>query len=132
LSIELNRKEKKENNMKVLVVDDSLIIRKTILGYLKGFENVEVVGASIDGYNALEIFRKTNPDIVTLDLTLPGIDGIDVLKEMMKINPNVKVVVITALKDKSTGLKAIQLGARGYIVKPFNLQKFTDVFNSLN
>jgi two-component system chemotaxis response regulator CheY len=118
--------------MKVLIVDDSLIIRKTILGYLENFEDIEVVGTPMDGHNALEIFREKRPDIVTLDITLPGIDGMDVLEEMMKINPNAKVVVITALKDKSTGLKAIRLGARGYIVKPFNLKKFTEVFNSLN
>ena len=117
--------------MKILIVDDSLIVRKTILNYLKGFD-VEIVGTSIDGYNALEIFKQHKPDIVTLDITLPGIDGLDVLDEMMKINPNAKVIVITALKDKATGLKAIRLGAKGYIVKPFNLKKFTDVFNSLN
>ena len=118
--------------MKILIVDDSLIIRKTILNYLKGFDNIEVVGTSVDGYNALEIFKKSKPDIVTLDITLPGIDGLDVLEEMMKINSDAKVIVITALKDKATGLKAVRLGAKGYIVKPFNLKKFTEVFNSLN
>ena len=117
--------------MKILIVDDSLIVRKTILNYLKGFD-VEVVGTSIDGYTALEIFKQHKPEVVTLDITLPGIDGLDVLDEMMKINPGAKVIVITALKDKATGLKAIRLGAKGYIVKPFNLKKFTEVFNSLN
>jgi len=122
---------KEDVKMKILIVDDSLIVRKTILNYLKGFD-VEVVGTSIDGYNALEIFKQHKPDVVTLDITLPGIDGLDVLDEMMKINPNAKVIVITALKDKATGLKAIRLGAKGYIVKPFNLKKFTEVFNFLN
>lgn len=118
--------------MKILIVDDSLIIRKTILNYLKEFDNIEVVGTSVDGYNALEIFKRAKPDIVTLDITLPGIDGLNVLEEMMKINPQAKVIVITALKDKSTGLKAVRLGAKAYIVKPFNLKKFTEVFNSLS
>ena len=114
--------------MKILIVDDSLIIRKTIINYLKEFENVDIVGTSIDGYTAIDIFKTTLPDVVTLDITLPGIDGLEVLDEMMKINPKANIVVITALKDKMTGLKAIRLGAKGYIVKPFNLKKFTEVF----
>ncbi len=102
-----------------------------LLNYLKEFDNIEVVGTSVDGYNALEIFKRAKPDVVTLDITLPGIDGLYVLEKMMSINPDSKIIVITALKDKSTGLKAVRLGAKGYIVKPFNLVKFTEVFKSL-
>ena len=87
-----------EEKVKVLIVDDSAIIRQSIQKYLNDF-NIEVVGTAEDGKVALDIFNKTNPDVVTLDITMPELDGLSVLEEMLKINQNVKVMVVTALSD---------------------------------
>ena len=116
--------------VKVMIVDDSLIIRQAIHKYLKNF-NIEVVGTAENGKKALEIFKKTEPDVVTLDITMPELDGLTVLQEMITINNSVKVMVVTALSDKATGLKAIKLGAKSFLPKPFTPEKLKDSFARL-
>ena len=115
---------------KLLIVDDSVIIRQAIQKHLKDFD-IEVVGTAEDGKIALEVFQETKPDIVTLDITMPEVDGLTVLEEMLKINEDVKVMVVTALSDKSTGLKAIKLGAKSFLPKPFTPEKLRSSFERL-
>ena len=103
---------------KIMIVDDSSIIRQTIKKYISD-EDVEIVGSAENGIIALELFKKTNPDVVTLDITMPKMDGLTLLKKMTNINKNVKVMIVTAMADKATGLKAMKLGAKSYITKPF-------------
>lgn len=119
-----------KEKFKILIIDDSMTIRQAIEKNLSDFP-LEVVGMAGDGKTALELFKTTNPDVVTLDITMPELDGISVLKEMMKINKDVKVMVITALKDKATGLKAIQIGAKSYLVKPFTSEKLKSAFSRM-
>ena len=116
--------------VKLMIVDDSAIIRQAIQKHLKDF-NIEVVGTAEDGKIALEVFRETKPDVVTLDITMPEVDGLTVLEEMLKIDENVKVMVVTALSDKSTGLKAIKLGAKSFLPKPFTPEKLRSSFERL-
>jgi len=115
---------------KLLIVDDSLVVRKAIQKFLENY-NVKIVGTATDGNSALEMFKKHLPEIVTLDITMPGLDGFDVLDEMIRLDKSVQVVVITALADKATGLKALRLGAKSYITKPFGPQKLKDAFERL-
>ena len=115
---------------KVMIVDDSSIIRQTIKKYISD-EDVEIVGAAENGKVALELFKKTSPDIVTLDITMPEMDGLTLLENIMKINKNVKVMIVTALADKTTGLKAMKLGAKSYITKPFTETLLKDTLNRL-
>jgi len=116
--------------VRVMIVDDSAIIRQAIHKHLKDF-NIDVVGTAENGKIALEVFKKTNPDIVTLDITMPEMDGLSVLEEMLKINKNVKVMVVTALSDKSTGLKAMKLGAKSFLPKPFTPEKLRSSFERM-
>lgn len=117
----------KNKPVTLLVVDDSLIMRKAIIKYLENF-NLEIVGTANNGDKALDLFREYNPDVVTLDITMPGIDGLYVLERMIKINKSAKIIVITALSDKETGLKAINMGAKSYLSKPFSQKKLQDIF----
>jgi two-component system chemotaxis response regulator CheY len=116
--------------VKLMIVDDSAIIRQAIQKHLNDF-NIEVVGTAEDGKIALEVFRETKPDVVTLDITMPEVDGLTVLEEMLKIDEKVKVMVVTALSDKSTGLKAIKLGAKSFLPKPFTPEKLRSSFERL-
>jgi two-component system chemotaxis response regulator CheY len=116
-----------KQKVKLMIVDDSVIIRQAIHKYLKDL-NIEVVGNAEDGKTALEVFNKTKPDVVTLDITMPEIDGLTVLEEMLKRDNSVKVMVVTALSDKSTGLKAIKLGAKSFLPKPFTPEKLRESF----
>ncbi len=115
---------------KLLIVDDSSVIRKVIEKFLTTY-NTEVVGTAADGKEALQLFNELNPDIVTLDITMPEIDGLTVLEEMLKINPDVKVMVITALSDKPTGIRAIKLGAKSFVGKPFTEEKIKEAFEKM-
>ncbi len=116
--------------MKLLIVDDSSIIRKAISNYLKD-KGWEVVGEAGDGKTALEIFKKNMPDLVTMDITMPEMDGLTCLTEILKIDPNVKVVVITALNDQATALKALKLGAKAFVAKPFNPDKLNEALTKV-
>ena len=115
---------------KVLIVDDSSIIRQSIRKYISEAD-VEIVGTAENGKIALDLFKKTNPDIVTLDITMPEMDGLTLLKKMMELNKNVKVMIVTALADKSTGIKTIKLGAKSYLTKPFTEALLNDTLNRL-
>jgi two-component system chemotaxis response regulator CheY len=118
------------NTKSLLIVDDSLIIRKAISYYLEDFD-LKVVGTATNGETALKLFKKLKPDYVTLDISMPGIDGFQVLKDMVKIDESAKIIVITALADKATGIKALKLGAKNYLIKPFNAEKLKELFKSI-
>ena len=119
-----------KDNIKLMIVDDSSIIRQLIQNYLKTY-NIEVVGKAADGKTALEMFRKIDPDIVTMDITMPEMDGIAVMEEMLKIDNSVKILIVTALSDKATGLEAIKKGAKGIVVKPFSPALETTVVDAI-
>lgn len=118
------------NTKKLMIVDDSSIIRQMIENSLTS-QNIEVVGTAADGKAAIELFKELRPEIVTLDITMPEIDGLTVLEELLKIDPDVKIMVITALSDKSTGIKAIKLGAKSFLGKPFTEEKLKKNFARL-
>ena len=111
----------------LLIVDDSSIIRKAISLYLEDFD-LEVVGTANNGVSALKLFKELKPDFVTLDISMPGIDGFQVLRDMVKIENKAKIIVITALADKATGIKALKLGAVNYLIKPFSAEKLKNLF----
>ncbi len=119
-----------KDQIKLMIVDDSSIIRKLIQNYLTA-NNIEVVGTAADGKLALEMFKKVEPDIVTLDITMPEMDGIAVMEEMLKIDDSVKILIVTALSDKATGLEAIKKGAKGIVLKPFSPEKIQEAFTRL-
>ena len=118
------------DKIKLLIVDDSLIIREAIHKHLKNL-NIEVVGTAENGKVALDIFKSADPDVVTLDITMPEVDGLTVLAEMIKLKPQIKIMVVTALSDKATGLKAIKLGAKSFLPKPFTPEKLQESFQRL-
>ena len=111
----------------LLIVDDSLIIRQAIARYMESFD-IEIIATAHNGETALILYKKFLPDYVTLDITMPGLDGFHVLQEMVRINQKSKIIVVTALADKGTGLKALKMGASSYLNKPFGAQKFKSVF----
>lgn len=115
---------------RLLIVDDSSIMRRTIETNLGNY-NLEIVGQASNGKEAIEMMKSERPDVVTLDITMPEMDGIACLDEIMKINPNAKVMIITALSDKLTGLIALDKGARGFMYKPVNAGDLEKAFDKL-
>lgn len=120
----------KDKKHTLLIVDDSLIIRQVIARFMKSFD-IEIIATAHNGETALELYKKFRPDYVTLDITMPGLGGFHVLEEMIKINKKSKIIVVTALADKATGLKALKMGASSYLNKPFGAKKFKSAFERL-
>ncbi len=115
---------------RLLIVDDSSVMRRTIEKNL-GDYNLEIIGTASNGKDALEMVKERKPDVVTLDITMPEMDGIECLTNIMKIRPETKVMIITALSDKLTGLKALDIGARGFLYKPVNGDDLKKAFDKL-
>ena len=115
---------------KLMVVDDSNIIRNRIK---RGFNAMqfELVATASNGVEALEQFKRHGPDVVTMDLTMPEMDGLECIGNIMAINPDTLILVISALSDKSTGIKALELGACGFICKPFTEDEVIEALNEL-
>ena len=103
---------------KILVVDDAAFMRMMIKDIL--FKNgYDVVGEGADGFQAIELYKETRPDLVTMDITMPEMDGITALKEIRKINPQAKIIMCSAMGQQAMVIDAIQAGAKDFIVKPF-------------
>nr|WP_269778850.1 response regulator [Acetomicrobium sp. S15 = DSM 107314] len=103
---------------RVLVVDDAAFMRmmlKDIL--LKG--GFEIAGEATNGAEAVRLYQELKPDLVTMDITMPEVDGIAAVKEIKKIDPNAKVVMVSAMGQQAMVIEAIQAGASDFIVKPF-------------
>ena len=106
----------------VLVVDDALFMRATLKKLLTeaGFE---VVGEAENGELAVARYQELHPDVVMMDITMPKMDGLAALKEIMKVDPKAAVIMCTALGQESSVMSALDTGAKEYIIKPFKTDK---------
>ena len=102
----------------VLIVDDSAFMRVTLKTLLER-NNFKVSGEAVNGIEGIKKYIEVKPDIVTMDITMPEMDGVTALKEIIKINPNAKVIMISAMGQESMVKEAVLSGAVGFLVKPF-------------
>jgi two-component system chemotaxis response regulator CheY len=110
---------------RLLIVDDSLIIRRTIeraAALIGGY----VTQCAEDGTVAMRAFETFKPDIVTLDITMPEMDGLACVSAMLEIDPTVRIIIVSARKEKATAVEAVKRGARGFLLKPFSESDFRD------
>ncbi|CUH96098.1 hypothetical protein P22_2186 [Propionispora sp. 2/2-37] len=103
---------------KVLVVDDAAFMRMMIKDILSK-NGYEIVGEAENGLKAVEKWQELHPDLTTMDITMPEMDGITAVKEIKKLDPNAKVIMCSAMGQQAMVIEAIQSGARDFIVKPF-------------
>jgi two-component system chemotaxis response regulator CheY len=117
---------------KVLVVDDSMFVAKQI-GQILTSEGYEVVSTASDGLEGVEKYKELCPnlDLVTMDITMPKMDGITALEQIMAFDKNAKVVMISALGKEELVKKALLLGAKNYIVKPLDRKKVLERISSV-
>ena len=105
---------------RVLIVDDHQLTRAALSGIVRLDPNLQVVGHSDNGGVALQAIALFNPDVVCLDVLMPGMDGLEVLQRVRADHPAIRVVMITAEATADVRQKATDLGAHGFVVKPFN------------
>ena len=116
--------------MKLMIVDDSNIMRRRI-ERSQQFEELELVGTASNGIEAIELFRKMDPDVITMDLTMPQMDGIECIENIVKLKPAVRILVISALADKATAVEAMEKGANGFLNKPFTDRQLNEAIAEL-
>lgn len=115
---------------KILIVDDSKIFRKILRTVLTD-NGYEIVGEAGNGQEALEILKTVTPDLVTLDITMPVMDGLEALKNIKTSYPSVKVVMVSAAGQKAKVMEALKAGASDFIQKPFDADAVLDVIGKL-
>lgn len=107
---------------KIMIVDDAAFMRMMIKDILTK-NGYEVVAEAADGAQAVELYKEHQPDLVTMDITMPEMDGIAALKEIKQINGNAKVIMCSAMGQQAMVIDAIQAGAKDFIVKPFQADR---------
>ena len=115
---------------RLLVVDDSNVIRKRI-ERANDLPEIEFVGAARNGREALELHASLRPTLVTMDLTMPEMDGAECVAELVQRDPQIRILVISALADKLTAIDALEKGASGFLCKPFTDRQLNDALRKL-
>src|ERR1700748_1003188 len=120
----------RKRSYKLMIVDDSNIMRRRI-ERSQQFDELELVGTAGHGLEAIEIFRKMDPDVVTMDLTMPQMDGIECISKLVELKPAIRILVISALADKATAVEAMEKGAHGFLNKPFSDRQLNEAMSAL-
>jgi len=110
---------------KILIADDSGFMRKIIRNILEKLGHKDIIEAS-NGQEAMDKYKKEKPDLVLLDIIMPDVGGIDVLRSLIEIDKEAKIIMITAVGQDAMVEECNLLGAKGYIIKPFNEKKITE------
>jgi two-component system chemotaxis response regulator CheY len=113
-----------------MIVDDSNIMRRRI-ERSQNFDELELIGTAGNGLEALELFKKADPDVVTMDLTMPQMDGIECIGKLVELKPAIRILVISALADKATAVEAMEKGANGFLNKPFTDRQLNEAIADL-
>jgi two-component system, chemotaxis family, chemotaxis protein CheY len=116
--------------LSLMIVDDSNIIRRKI-ERCNDSDKFEVVAVAVNGVEALAMFKLIRPQVVTMDLTMPEMDGIACIEALIALDPSVSILVVSALSDKATGIEALKKGARGFLCKPFSEEQLLEALTEL-
>jgi two-component system chemotaxis response regulator CheY len=116
--------------MKLLIVDDSLIMRRAIERTLAGSRFTEMRVAN-NGRTAVQEFKDFQPDVVTMDITMPEMDGLTAIELILRHTPSAMILVVSALADKATAVEAVKRGASGFLLKPITAQSLEEALDDL-
>lgn len=116
--------------VKILIVDDSMTSRKVLRGILEG-AGYEIVGEASDGIEGTKLYSELKPDIVTLDITMPVLDGISALQRIKDIDFEAKVIMVTAAGQKSKMVEAVKYGATEFVAKPFDEEQLLAIIEKV-
>jgi two-component system chemotaxis response regulator CheY len=114
--------------MRLLIVDDSNIIRSRIarIALHPRLNKLSIVGLAKNGKEAVDLCQRGTPDVVTMDLTMPEMDGVACIQILLERNPKLNILVVSALSDKATAIAALKKGARGFLHKPFSDEQLAE------
>jgi len=116
--------------LKLLIVDDSSVVRRSIERQLK-MPKISTILQAANGREAIEMFLEHRPDFVTMDITMPEMDGLTCVSKIMAIQPETRIMVISALGDAETAIEAVERGANEYVFKPFSESELNQALRNL-
>ena len=116
---------------RILIADDTVFMRSMIRDILIGSGRFEIVGEASNGLEAVELYRQARPDLVTIDIVMPEMDGIHATREILRIDPGAAIVIVSALGQEALVIESIAAGARDFLVKPFSREKVLSVLDAL-
>ncbi|MBU1990101.1 response regulator [bacterium] len=116
--------------LNILVVDDSLIIRKNLKKYIASLGH-NVIGESVTGAQAVEACRELKPDLITMDITMPDMDGVSAVKMIKEFDNDVNIIMITSHGQEDMIVSSLKAGAKGYILKPVNEEKLANAIETI-
>ena len=116
---------------KILIVDDSRTSRKMLRNILES-NGHEIIDEAVNGQEGVQKFQALKPDVVTLDITMPVVDGVEALKMIKALDPESKVVMVTAAGQKNKMIECIKAGANEFLTKPFEQQEIVDGINKMS
>ncbi|WP_041606016.1 response regulator [Halothermothrix orenii] len=114
----------------VLIVDDAAFMRLNLKNILK--DDYEIVGEAKNGQEAVEMYQELNPDIVTMDITMPVMDGLEAIRAIKDIDPDANIIVCSAMGQQKMIIEAIEAGAKDFIVKPFKEERVIEAVKKLS
>ncbi len=117
--------------MKVFLVDDHQMFRQGLRTLLENSSDISVVGEAGDGHRALKKIEQLQPDVAVLDVAMPGLSGIDITKQLKKIAPDCKVLILTMHADSFFAVEALKAGALGFLLKEESFDMFIDAIRSV-
>ena len=129
-NFELSKKMGENGVGKVLIIDGAKFMRTTLASIFEKHD-FTVVGMAEDGQEGVELYKSTTPDIVTLDITMPVMDGLQALEQIMQFDPNANVIMCSAMGQQKLVVEAIELGAKDFIVKPFDEKRVMETVNNI-
>ncbi|WP_027627867.1 response regulator [Ruminiclostridium cellobioparum] len=117
--------------LKFVVVDDAVFMRTLIKRMIEENTNYVVVGEGANGHEAIAQAKKLLPDIMTLDITMPEMDGIMAIQEILSVSPKTKIIMVSAMGQQSMVIDAIKMGAKDFIVKPFDKSRVQQAIDNV-
>ncbi|MCX8131007.1 MAG: response regulator [Clostridia bacterium] len=118
-------------NLTFVIVDDAIFMRTLLKKMIEEVETYKVVGEGSNGYEAIQQAKSLKPDIMTLDITMPEMDGIKAVQEVLKVSPETKILMVSAMGQQSMVIEAIKLGARDFVVKPFEKSRVLQAIKNI-
>ncbi len=118
--------------MKALIVDDHIIFRSTLISFLKDFKDVEIVGEAANGFEALQAIELLRPNLLLMDIQMPGMNGLEVAEMIKKNLPEIKIVLITIHEDEEYKVKSQAIGAEGFVSKKSITEELPKVLQQIS
>jgi two-component system, NarL family, response regulator LiaR len=117
--------------IRLMIVDDHAMVRKGMTAFLNEYEGISVIGEAVGGSDAIQHIDQLNPDIVIIDLLMPGMDGIETIRKIIDIRPEQRIIVLTAYGKEDKLFQAVKAGAMGYLIKTDSPEELVDAIRSV-